>query len=214
MKVSQCNNTNPNFGMKFSFVKKSPNGDWYKAQKCFFDEVQLAIIRRKAEALKPQNDEFILSLDLPTFKVEKDLQNKYFFNNAYEMEVCLKDENGETMSFDLGEKDVKLSLFDAYINVIGGLSLDEPGSDLSVVLAIASSYRDKPVNSRLAAIGEVGLTGEVRSVSLLNQRLSEAARLGFDECIIPQKSSERVEVPDGLKVYRVKNIMEAIEIAL
>lgn len=113
MKVSQCNNTNPNFGMKFSFVKKSPNGDWYKAKKCFFDEVQLAIIKRKAEALKPQNDEFILSLDLPTFKVEKDLQNKYFLNNTYEMEVCLKDKNGETMSFDLGEKDIKLSLFEA-----------------------------------------------------------------------------------------------------
>ena len=59
MKVSQCNNNNPNFGMKFSFIKKTPEGDWFKAQKCFFDEVQLAIIKRKAEALKPQNDEFI-----------------------------------------------------------------------------------------------------------------------------------------------------------
>jgi len=109
---------------------------------------------------------------------------------------------------------LKLSAFDAYINVIGGLSLDEPGSDLSVVLAIASSYRDKPINNRLVAIGEVGLTGEIRSVSHMNQRLLEAVRLGFDECIIPKNTPERLDIPSGLKVYRVRNLVEAIEIAL
>ena len=112
MKVSQCSNNNPNFGMKFSFVKKSPNGDWFKAKKCFFEDVQLSVIRRKVEALKPENDEFILNLDLPTFKVEKDLENNYFLNHAYDMDVCLKKENGETTNFDLGSKDIKLKLFD------------------------------------------------------------------------------------------------------
>lgn len=109
---------------------------------------------------------------------------------------------------------MKLSVFDAYINVIGGLRLDEPGADLPVVLAVASSYRDKPISDDLIAIGEVGLTGEIRSVSNLGQRLSEAARLGFKKCIIPKFGNGKIEVPEGLTVYRVKNLREAIEIAL
>ena len=109
---------------------------------------------------------------------------------------------------------LKLSAFDAYINVIGGLRLDEPGADLSVALAIASSYRDIPISDDLVAIGEIGLTGEIRSVSNLNQRLSEVARLGFKKCMIPRSGSEKVEVPRELTVYRVRNLREAIETAL
>lgn len=109
---------------------------------------------------------------------------------------------------------MKLNAFDAYINVIGGLQLDEPGADLPVVLAVASSYRDRPIDNDLVAIGEVGLTGEVRSVSHINQRLSEVARLGFKKCIIPQKSAQKLEIPQELEVYRVRNIREAIEAAL
>lgn len=109
---------------------------------------------------------------------------------------------------------MKLSVFDAYINVIGGLRLDEPGADLPVVLAVASSYRDRPIPDDLVAIGEVGLTGEIRSVSHMNQRLAEVARLGFKKCIIPAKTSEKLEIPRELEVYRTKNLWEAIEIAL
>jgi len=109
---------------------------------------------------------------------------------------------------------LKLSLFDAYINVIGGLRLDEPGADLPVLLAVASSYRDQVIPDDLVAIGEIGLTGEIRSVSNMNQRLSEAARLGFKKCIIPKNGSEKLEIPGELTVYRVKNIREAIEIAM
>lgn len=109
---------------------------------------------------------------------------------------------------------MKLSAFDAYINVIGGLHLDEPGADLPVVLAVASSYRDKPVDSELVAIGEIGLTGEIRSVSNLSQRLSEVARLGFKKCIIPKNTPEKLMIPEGLTVYKVKNLWEAIEMAL
>ena len=109
---------------------------------------------------------------------------------------------------------MKLSAFDAYINVIGGLKLDEPAADLPVLLALASSYRDHAVPSDMAAIGEIGLTGEIRSVSQLNKRLVEIARLGFNKCIIPKNTSEKLEIPADLTVYRVKNIMEAIEIAL
>ena len=109
---------------------------------------------------------------------------------------------------------MKLSMFDAYINVIGGLHLEEPGADLSVVLAIASSYRDAPIPGDLVAIGEVGLTGEVRSVSHVNQRLEEVRRLGFRKCIIPNGGHEKLEIPEGLEVYKVRNLREAIEIAL
>jgi DNA repair protein RadA/Sms len=109
---------------------------------------------------------------------------------------------------------LKLSMFDAYINVIGGLRLDEPGADLPVILAVASSYRDTPIAQDLAAIGEVGLTGEIRSVSHMNQRLQEVARLGFKKVIIPKFGSEKLEIPSGLDVYRVRNIREAIEVSM
>ncbi len=109
---------------------------------------------------------------------------------------------------------IKMSLFDAYINVIGGLRLDEPAADLPVVLALASSYRDSAVANDLVAIGEVGLTGEIRAVSNMNQRLAEVARLGFKKCMIPKFGSEKAEIPAGLTVYRVRNLHEAIETAL
>ena len=109
---------------------------------------------------------------------------------------------------------MKMSLFDAYINVIGGLRLDEPGADLPVVLALASSYRDQCISDDLVAIGEVGMTGEIRSVSHINQRLAEIARLGFKKCIIPRSGAEKLDIPSGLTVYRVRNIREAIETAL
>jgi DNA repair protein RadA/Sms len=83
-----------------------------------------------------------------------------------------------------------------------------------VVLAVASSYRDTPIADDLVAIGEVGLTGEIRSVSHMNQRLQEVARLGFSKCIIPKLGSEKLEIPKNLTVYRVRNIREAIESAM
>lgn len=109
---------------------------------------------------------------------------------------------------------MRLSTFDAYINIIGGLQLDEPGADLPVVLAVASSYRDQPIAGDLVAIGEVGLTGEIRAVSNMSQRLAEIARLGFKKCIIPKSGSDKFEIPNGLTVYKIKNLREAIETAL
>lgn len=109
---------------------------------------------------------------------------------------------------------IKLNMFDAFINVIGGLRLDEPGADLPVVLALASSYRDQPIPDDLIAIGEVGLTGEIRSVTQMNQRLGEVVRLGFRKCIIPRGGSEKLEIPYGLTVYKVRNLREAIEVSV
>ena len=103
---------------------------------------------------------------------------------------------------------------DAYINVVGGLQLDEPAADLATLLAVASSYRDIPIDSEIAAVGEVGLSGEVRSVQQLNLRLSEIARLGFKRCIIPSHVKGDVLQPVGLELIRVKNVREAIRAAL
>ncbi len=109
---------------------------------------------------------------------------------------------------------LKLNLFDAYINVIGGLRLDEPAADLPVVLAVASSYRESAISDDLVAIGEVGLTGEIRAVTHMNQRLSEVSRLGFKKVIIPKFGSEKLDIPASLTVYRVRNLREAIEMAI
>jgi len=99
---------------------------------------------------------------------------------------------------------------DAYFNVVNGLSLDEPAADLAAVLAVASSFRDRVVPNDLVAIGEVGLTGELRAVSALGQRLSEVRRLGFTKCLIPKRVQGRLTPPEGLELIRVSNIREAL----
>ncbi len=104
---------------------------------------------------------------------------------------------------------------DAYLNVIGGLYLDEPGADLAAILALASSFRDRPVPADLVAIGEVGLTGELRSVSALSQRLSEVRRLGFTKCLVPKNMGKKTIIPpEGLQLIPVKNIREALAVLL
>jgi len=138
-----------------------------------------------------------------TFNVPRRTADGFDFNRAVLLMAVAEKRAG-----------MKLSVFDAYINVIGGLHLDEPGADLPVALAVASSYRDTPIADDLVAIGEVGLTGEIRSVSHMNQRLGEVSRLGFKKCILPKGGSEKLDIPAGLTVYRVRNLREAIEVAL
>ena len=109
---------------------------------------------------------------------------------------------------------VKVSSCDAYINIIGGLWIDEPAADLAAVIALASSYLDRPVPRDLAAIGEVGLTGELRAVNQLSQRISEVRRLGFTKCVVPAyRIGELGEFP-GLQLIPAHNIAEAIRGAL
>ncbi|MCL2661717.1 MAG: DNA repair protein RadA [Oscillospiraceae bacterium] len=102
---------------------------------------------------------------------------------------------------------------DAYINVIGGLSLDDPGADLATILALASAYKDKPLRDDAAVFGEVGLTGELRQVSQVNQRLAEISRMGFKKCIMPSQTKSKLQIPDGLDIIHVKNITEAIKVS-
>ena len=107
---------------------------------------------------------------------------------------------------------LKVSQCDAYLNIIGGLTLDEPAADLAAVVAIASSYLDKPVPSCMAAVGEVGLSGEIRSISHLEQRLSEVHRLGFTRCLIPDMRGREVKNLHNLELLPVKNVAQALQI--
>jgi len=103
-----------------------------------------------------------------------------------------------------------LSSSDAYINVVGGLKLDEPATDLPILLAVASAFKNKPISEDTAAFGEVGLAGELRAVNATEQRLSEIYRLGFKKCIIPFHKNENIIIPEGLEVIRVSNIEDAV----
>ena len=109
---------------------------------------------------------------------------------------------------------LKVSVCDAYMNIIGGLTLDEPSADLAAILALASSYLDRPVPEHTAAIGEVGLTGELRAVNNLEQRLSEVRRLGFTACVVPRHRGRGLSAPEGLTLVEAANIGEAIRAVL
>ena len=104
------------------------------------------------------------------------------------------------------------SNLDAYLNVIGGLRLDEPACDLAVAMAMVSSLKDIPVAEDTVVFGEVGLAGEVRSVMHVEQRVSEAHRLGFSKCVLPWHSLRQLgTVPADLQLFGVKNVREAFE---
>lgn len=155
------------------------------------------------EGTRPVLAEVQALVSRTTFNVPRRTCNGFDINRAVLLMAVLEKRGG-----------VNLSASDVYINVIGGLQLNEPASDLPVILAAASSYRDKIFDSGTAAIGEVGLTGEIRAVSNLSQRLSEVHRLGFSKCIIPRQGTEQIDGPAGLDLIRVRNIREAIEFTL
>ena len=136
-------------------------------------------------------------------------------NANYPRRTCNgRDSNRASMLLAVLEKRgrLRMSQCDAFFNIIGGLTLDEPAADLATLVAIASSYLDKPVPAKLAAIGEVGLSGEVRSVSHVPQRLSEVHRLGFDKCIVPAQQGDMLRAPDGLQLIPVKNIGQVLQL--
>ena len=104
----------------------------------------------------------------------------------------------------------QLGSFDAYLNVVGGLTLDEPAVDLPAVLALASSYLDKPIPPELAAFGEVGLSGELRAVSGADQRVAELRRLGFKKCILPKSCLHSIRSAGELQLLAVADLKDAI----
>lgn len=106
---------------------------------------------------------------------------------------------------------VALSDCDAYVNITGGMKIQEPAIDLGIVLAVISSFRNKAISPGLAAFGEVGLSGEVRGVSMAKLRVAEAQKLGFDTCIVPRVCVEECKKSSTIKVIGVKNVQEAID---
>lgn len=151
------------------------------------------------EGVRPVLAEVQALLAPTSFNVPRRTANGFDFNRANLLLAVLEKRGG-----------LMVSSCDAYINVIGGLFLDEPAADLAMIVALASSFRDKPVSGDLAAIGEVGLTGELRSVNALGQRLSEVRRLGFTKCLIPARTGGKLDTPDGLQLIPVRNIREAL----
>lgn len=109
---------------------------------------------------------------------------------------------------------VQLSGCDAYVNITGGMKIAEPAIDLGIVLAIISSFRNRPLNAKLMAFGEVGLSGEVRAVSMARQRVSEAQKLGFDICIVPQVCAEDCRKIKGIKIVGVNTVQDAMDYLL
>ena len=114
------------------------------------------------------------------------------------------------------EKRAGVSLFnqDVYVNVAGGLSLSEPAADLALCAAVASSVRDVCIPGDWAVMGEVGLAGEIRAVSQCERRLSECARLGFTEAVLPRENARHLKAPEGMRVYGVETLAEALSILI
>lgn len=105
-----------------------------------------------------------------------------------------------------------LSSYDAYVNIAGGIRINEPAVDLGIVMALVSSYKNRPVSEDVLVFGEVGLSGEVRAVNMPEQRVSEAKKLGFRTCILPAVSVDAVKNIQGIKVMGVRSINEAIDL--
>lgn len=112
------------------------------------------------------------------------------------------------------EKRVGLQLgdCDAYVNLAGGIRIGEPAIDLAIVMAVASSYKNRAVSDKMVFVGEIGLSGEVRSVNMIENRVQEAKKLGFTSCVVPAGCFERVKSIKGIKVIPVSNVKEAIDL--
>lgn len=106
----------------------------------------------------------------------------------------------------------EMSRYDAYVNIAGGMRMNEPALDLAIIMALVSSMKDKPVNPKCMIFGEVGLAGEVRAVSQAEQRVHEAIKLGFESCILPQVSLDKMKNTDKITLYGVSNVREAIRL--
>ena len=114
------------------------------------------------------------------------------------------------------EKRVGMHLMgmDVFVNIVGGLKIDEPAIDLGVIAAVASSFREKPINAQTVVMGEVGLAGEVRAISQAESRLKDAAKLGFTRCVLPALNVEKMEKTAAIKkmeLMGVRTVDEAME---
>lgn len=105
-----------------------------------------------------------------------------------------------------------LSNYDAYVNIAGGIKMNEPAIDLGIIMALVSSYKNRAIDEKMIVFGEVGLSGEVRAVSMPEQRVAEAKKLGFEICILPKVCLDMVKEIKGIKLLGVGNISDAINL--
>jgi DNA repair protein RadA/Sms len=110
--------------------------------------------------------------------------------------------------------DCKMQTYDSYVNITGGLRIDEPAADAGVIAALASCYKNKPVDPYTAVIGEVGLAGELRAVTMAERRVMEVHRQGFTGCVLPQANLKYIKPPKGLRVYGAAHIGEMLALLL
>ena len=111
------------------------------------------------------------------------------------------------------EKRLNLSIAncDAYVNIAGGLRITEPAIDLGIVMAVVSSFKNRPSDDKLIAFGDIGLSGEVRAVSMAENRVAEAKKLGFTTCIVPMSCLEACKKIKDIKVVGVSSVQDAME---
>ncbi|MFR1729076.1 DNA repair protein RadA [[Clostridium] hylemonae] len=105
-----------------------------------------------------------------------------------------------------------LSNYDAYVNIAGGIKMNEPAIDLGIVMALISSYKNRPIDEKMIVFGEVGLSGEVRAVNMPEQRVAEAKKLGFETCVLPEVSRDLVKGVKGIRLVGVKTINEVLSL--
>ena len=105
-----------------------------------------------------------------------------------------------------------LSNYDAYVNIAGGIKMNEPAIDLGIIMALVSSYKNRAIDEKMIVFGEVGLSGEVRAVSMPEQRVAEAKKLGFETCILPKVCLDMVKEIKGIKLLGVGNISDVINL--
>ena len=134
------------------------------------------------------------------------------YGNAKRMTSGL-DQNRLSLLLAVLEKRAGLNLVaeDVFVNVAGGIAVDEPAADLGIVAAVASSVRNRPIKSSTAVFGEVGLAGEVRGISQAALRVREAAQMGFTRCIVPHGNCAPEDTPAGCELVAVKNVSEALD---
>ncbi len=155
------------------------------------------------EGSRPVLAEIQALLTATSFNVPRRTSNGLDYNRAMLLLAVLEKRGG-----------LRIGGADSYINVIGGLYINEPAADLAAVLAMASSFRDVPIPDDLVAIGEVGLTGELRGVNGLEQRLGEIARHGFHKVMVPKRRGAKLPTVDGLRLFEVGSVREAISLLL
>ena len=107
---------------------------------------------------------------------------------------------------------IQMSDCDAYVNLAGGMRIMEPAIDLAIAMAVVSSFKNRAMDDRMIVFGEIGLSGEVRGVSMIEQRVGEAAKLGFTTCVIPEVNCKQLNKVEGMKVVGVRTVQDAIEL--